>query len=264
MFGSKALLDILDFDSWKSKEKKELLEILKQVPEDVMVVVRSEKPVKGFRSETHDLPKPWEREKWLEYVVEKFEEKGLKISKEVAEYFLSMVGEDEYAIESEAEKLSLYSDGEVKIEDIEEVVHRSTHAAVDEFCFALSERRYEEAKKMLRDVLEGTDLLIVLASLAKHFEDLLKVRVKVPEKERYIWPDVSKYSKELGIAVPKLARFLGFKFKGWKNEPFNHVKEYSKDEITAILKKLFSLDRMAKISENPIVHLQSFIDSLQG
>ena len=264
MFGSRVVIDILDFDSWKAKEKKELLEILKRVPEDIYVVIRSEKGIKGLKSESFPLPKPWERDKWMELIKKKFERKGLKISREVLEYFLDVVGTDEYRIETEVEKLSLYSEGEVTAKDIDEVVYRSAHTGVDELCFAVSERRVDDAHRMLPDVLKSVDLLVLTASLAKHFEDLFRLRVVVKVKENYIWPDVAKYSKDLGMPVPKVARFLGFKFKGWKNEPFNHIVEYSIEAIADILKRLFLLDRSVKMSESPLAHLHDFIESFRG
>ena len=264
MFGARVVIDVLDFESWKSKEKKELLEVIKEVPEDVYIVIRSKRGVKGFKSEDFPLPKPWERDKWMELVRKKFEEKGLEVPSEVLEYFMDVVGTDEYRIEMEVEKLSLYSDGKVIAKDVDEIVYKSSHTSVDEFCFAVSEKRIDEAHKMLSSVLKSTDIVVLTASLARHFEDLFRLRATVKVKENYIWPDVSKYSKEIGISVPKVARFLGFKFKGWKNEPFNHIIEYSMKDLSSILKRLFLLDRSVKMSENPIVHIHDFIESFRG
>ena len=263
MFSQKVVLDILDFDSWKSKEKKEILSVAKSIPDEVFLVVRSKKSVKGLDSENFPLPKPWEKEKWIELVKEKFSVFSLSISDEAAEYFLDLVGTDEYRIESEIEKLSLYCSKEVSIDDINEVTYRSTHAAIDDLCFSISERRYDEAHKILSDVLTASDPVMVVASIAKHFEDLFKLKLTAKEKDRYSWPDVSKYSKELKIALPKAARLLGFKFKGWKNAPFNHIKNYSKEEIADILKKIYVLDRSVKSEGNPKVHIHSFIESLR-
>ncbi len=263
MFSQKVVLDVLDFDSWKSKEKKELVSIIEAIPEEVFLIIRSKKSIKGLESEEFPLPKPWEREKWLKLIKEKFSSFGLKVSDETAEYFLDLVGTDEYRIESEIEKLSLYCSEEVSIDDINEVTYRSTHAAVDDLCFSISERRYDEAHRILPDVLVVSDPIMVVASIAKHFEDLFKLKVSVKEKEKYSWPDVSKYSKEVKIPLPKVARFLGFKFKGWKNTPFNHIKNYSKEELADTLKKIYILDRSVKSDGNPQVHIHSFIESLR-
>ena len=263
MFSQKVVLDVLDFDSWKSKEKKELISIIESVPEEVFLIIRSKKSIKGLESEEFPLPKPWEREKWLKLIKEKFSSFGLKVSDETAEYFLDLVGTDEYRIESEIEKLSLYCSEEVSIDDINEVTYRSTHAAVDDLCFSISERRYDEAHKILPDVLVVSDPVMVVASIAKHFEDLFKLKISVKEKEKYSWPDVSRYSKDVKIPLPKVARFLGFKFKGWKNIPFNHIKNYSKEELADILKKIYILDRSVKSDGNPQAHIHSFIESLR-
>ncbi len=263
MFSQRVVLDILDFDSWKSKEKKELTSMAKSIPDEVFLIIRSKKSVKGLESEEFPLPKPWERDKWLKLVREKFSSFGLKISDETAEYFLDLVGTDEYRIESEIGKLSLYCLKEVGIDDINEITYRSTHAAVDDLCFSISERNYDEAHKILPDVLTISDPVMVVASIAKHFEDLFRLKLVAEEKEKYSWPDVSKYSKELKVPLPKAARFLGFKFKGWKNTPFNHVKNYSKEELADILKKVYVLDRSVKSEGNPKAHIHSFIESLR-
>ncbi len=263
MFSKRVVLDILDFDSWKSKEKKELISMVKSMPNEVFLIIRSKKPMKGIESEEFPLPKPWERDKWLKIVREKFVSSGLKISDETAEYFLDLVGTDEYRIESEIEKLSLYCSEEVSIDDVNEITYRSTHAAIDDLCFSISERKYDEAHKVLSDVLMVSDPVMVVASIAKHFEDLFRLKLMAKEKEKYSWPDVSKYSKDLKIPLPKAARLLGFKFKGWKNAPFNHLKNYSKEELADILKKIYVLDRSVKSEGNPKAHIHSFIDSLR-
>ncbi len=264
MFSQKVVLDILDFDSWKSKDKKELLSELKHVPDDIFVIIRSKKAIKGLNAENFPLPKPWEREKWLDIVKRNFEEKGLRISEETANYFLDVVGQDEYRIESEVKKLALYCREEVKIEDINEVTYRSTHAAIDDLCFAISEGRVGEAHRILPDVLRSTETAMLVASIARHFEDLFKLKLVAKLKEKYSWPDVSRYSKELGIPLPKVARFLGFKFKGWRNKPFNHLSVYSKEDLVSILKRIYTLDRVVKSGESPEVHLHSFIESFRG
>ena len=263
MFSQRVVLDVLDFDSWKSKEKKELVSIAKSIPEEVFLIIRSKKSVKGLKGEEFPLPKPWEREKWLEIIKEKFLSFNLSISGEAVEYFLDLVGTDEYRIESEVEKLSLYCSKEVSIDDINEITYRSVHAAVDDLCFSISERRYDESHKILPDVLTVSDPVMVVASIAKHFEDLFRLKLVVKEKDKYSWPDVSKYSKELKIPLPRVARFLGFKFKGWKNSPFNHIKNYSKEELADMLKKIYVLDRSVKSGGNPKVHIHNFIESIR-
>ena len=43
IFSGKTVVDIIDFDSWKSQEQKRLLELIKSVPEDVHIFVRSQR-----------------------------------------------------------------------------------------------------------------------------------------------------------------------------------------------------------------------------
>ncbi len=263
MFGTKNVVDIIDLDSWKAKEKKELRSLLSSVPEDVLIIIRTKKAIKGFKAEKYELPKPWERDKWISFIEEKLKEKGLKASKEVIEFFLDSVGNDEFRIETELEKLSLYTQGEITAEDIEKVAYKSTIPAIDELTFAMSEKRFDQAHKLVEEVLKGAEVIVVSASVAKHFIDLLRIKVHVKEKDKYSWPDVSNYSRALSIPIPKMARFLGFKFKGWKNIPFNHVKAYSKEWLSEIAKRLFSLDRAIKMTEKPEVALHDFIEFLK-
>ncbi len=261
MFGSKTVVDILDYDQWKAKEKKELEGIIKSVPNDVYLIIRAKKGIKGAAEEKFDLPKPWEREKWIKFLKGKFEEKGIKSSDEVIEMFFDLVGDDEFRIENEIGKLSLYVQGnEVTAEDVQEVVFKSTVPGLDELCFSISERNPETAHLLLKEISKSAESYMISATIARHFIDLFRIKLHVREKDKYNWPDVSRYSKELSIAVPKMARFLGFKFKGWKNVPFNHVKEYSMEELSTIIKKLYVMDRNVKMSEIPLIAIHDFID----
>ncbi len=265
MFGERQIIDIVDYDSWKAKEKKELEKLLKNISDDVLVVIRSTKVVKGFKAEKHELPKPWERDKWISYLKSKFEEKGLKPNKEVLELFLDFTGMDEYRIENEIEKIRLYVEKEmVTADDIEKVVYRSTTPAIDELLFFISEKRYEDAHKLVSEVLKHHDKIVVTASLVKHFIELFRVKATVPVKDFYRWPDVSNYSKNLNIPVPKIARFLGFKFSGWKNVPYNHIKNYSIEELANIIKKLYLLDRAVKMGESPEGAFHEFIEYVRS
>ena len=261
MFGSRIVIDVLDYDQWKAKEKKELEKIIKSVPNDVYLIIRAKKGIKGVEEEKYDLPKPWEREKWIKFLRSKFEAKGLRASDEVIEMFLDLVGNDEFRIENELRKISLYIEGnEVTAEDIQNVVFKSTVPGLDELCFSISERKPEVAHSLLNEISKSAESYIINASIIRHFVDLFRMKLYVKDKDKYSWPDVSKYSKELSIAVPKMARFLGFKFKGWKNIPFNHVKEYSMEELSMIIKRLYLMDRNVKMSEIPLISIHDFID----
>ncbi len=264
MFTQKKIVDVVDFDDWKSKEKKTFIEILKEVPEDVYVVLRCSKPIKGFENETHSLPKPWERGKWLRVIESYFEKMGLKGDDEVLEYFLDVVGTDEHRIKSEVEKLSLYTSGEVRTSDIDEVVYRYERSTLDELCFSLSEMRYEDAHRIVDEVLKTFNPILVVGSVAKHFVDLFRLKATVKEKERYIWPDVSKASKELSIPIPKVARFMGFAFKGWKFKTVNHILMYDLETLSDILKRIYTIDRYVKGGMDPRTVLHEFVEILRG
>ena len=260
MFSRKRIVDVLDFDSWKAKERRSLLSNLDSVPEDVLLVIRASKSIKGLKSEVFSLPKAWERDKWRELVGKEFEKRGLKASDEVLEYFLDVVGPDEYRVRSEVEKLSLYKTGEISPADIDEVVHAYEHSSIDDLCFSISEMRYEDAHGMVNEILRNFNPVLVVGSISKHFVDLYRLRSVAKVKERYIWPDVSKLSKELSIPLPKVARFLGFSFKGWRFKPVNHMKIYDLKSLSSILKRLYILDRDFKGGADPRISLHEFLE----
>jgi len=260
MFGNKTVVDVLDYDQWKAKEKKELEKMIKSIPEDIYLIIRAKKGIKGIDEEKFELPKPWKRDKWIKYLKNKFEDRGLKASDEIVEMFFDLVGDDEFRIENEIEKLSLYIEGsEVTAEDIQEVTFKYTVPGLDELCFSISEKNARTAHSLLKEISKSTEAYIISAMIIKHFIDLFRIKLHVKEKDKYNWPDISRYSKELSIAVPKTARFLGFKFKGWKNIPFNHVKKYSIEELSTIIKRLYLMDRSVKMSEVSLIAIHDFI-----
>lgn len=66
LFFTDVLLDITDFDDWKKDDQKKLLELAEKAKIDV--IVRTEESVKAKDILVLALPKPWEHEKWTDYV----------------------------------------------------------------------------------------------------------------------------------------------------------------------------------------------------
>ena len=263
MFGRKILIDVVDLDSWKSKERKDLLKILEKVPDDVLIVLRSKKELKGFKSERFPLPKPWERDRWKDFARTIFKRYSLSISDDVLEYFLDMVGFDEYRIKSEVEKLSLFCEKDVGISDVDEVVHKGAELSVDELAFAISEMRFEDAHGMVPEILRNAEPILLVAVLSKHFIDLYRMKAKLETREKYSWPYISKASQELSIPSSKMARFLGFSFKGSKRKSINHMLVYDLETLERILKHLYTLDRLVKSSEEVEFHVHDFIENVR-
>ncbi|OQX59352.1 MAG: hypothetical protein B5M49_00080, partial [Thermotoga sp. 4484_232] len=183
-----------------------LLGMLKEVPETVHVFIRSTRGIKGYQSISFDLPKPWEREKWIDYVKKAFKKKGLNIEDDAAELFFSMVGSDEGRIEKEIEKLMNYCEsGVVTSDDVKKVVYFYEHPPLDELSFSISEGRVDNAHRVLDELLKISEPIVISSVLANHFLDLFKIVMTVPKKEKYIWPEISNISKSLKIPVPKVA-----------------------------------------------------------
>ncbi|PLV58770.1 DNA polymerase III subunit delta [Thermotoga sp. KOL6] len=261
IFSGKTVIDIVDFDSWKAQDQKRFLELVKNVPPDVYIFVRSQKTKE--KGVTLDLPKPWETDKWLEWIERRFRENGLKITKDALQLFFSKVGTNDLLVEREIEKLKAYSDtGEVTAEDVEEVVFTYQTPGYDEFCFAVSEGKRKLAHALLSQLWKTTEPVVIAAALVNHFLDLFKLVVLVTRKRYYTWPDISKISKELNIPVPRVARFLGFSFKTWKFKVINHLLYYDIDKLKEILRKLYDLDRTVKSEEDPKPFFHEFIEEV--
>ena len=265
IFQNTIVLDVIDFDSWKSHEKKFLLDMLKkEVPNTVYVFIRSNKGLKGYQSISFELPKPWEKENWIDYVKKAFRKKGLIIENDAAELFFSMVGSDEGRIEREVEKLMNYCENAVvTVDDVKKVVYFYEHPLIDDLSFYISEGKIEQAHETLDKLLKVYDPIVIVSVLANHFLDLFKIVMSVPKKEIYIWPEISNISKSLKIPVPKVARFLGFKFKGWDFEVLNHAKFYSPEILSKILKDLYKLDRSIKGDDDPRLAIHEFMEKVR-
>ena len=261
IFSGKRVIDILDFDSWKVQEKNQFLELIKSVPEDVHIFVRTQKAVgKGIALE---LPKPWESEKWIEYIEKRFRDHGLVVEKDAVQLFYSKVGQNDALIEREIEKLKSYTQtGKVTVQDVEEVVYSYHTPGFDELCFAISEGKRRYAHALLNRFWKTSDPVAIVSALANHFVELYKVVSLVPKKKVYGWTDVSNFSKQLGIAIPRLARFLGFAFKSWNFTVVNHLLYYDSEKVKAILRRLWELDRAVKGEEDPKPFIHEFVEEV--
>lgn len=261
IFSNKTIIDIVNFDEWKAQEQKRLVELLKNVPEDVHIFIRSQKT--GGKGVALELPKPWETDKWLEWIEKRFRENGLLIDKDALQLFFSKVGTNDLIIEREIEKLKAYSeDKKITVEDVEEVVFTYQTPGYDDFCFAVSEGKRKIAHSLLSQLWKTTEPVVIATVLANHFLDLFKILVLVTKKRYYTWPDVSRVSKELGIPVPRVARFLGFSFKTWKFKVMNHLLYYDVKKVRKILRDLYDLDRAVKSEEDPKPFFHEFIEEV--
>ncbi|MGC8955849.1 MAG: DNA polymerase III subunit delta [Fervidobacterium sp.] len=270
LFSKIKVYDLLDFDEWNKSEKEEFYKL--DFPgENIIVFVRTEKVSKDIKAtpgkvviENFEKPKEWEEEKWVQFITENAKFLDLELSEKVSSFIFQLVGTDEYAIITELEKLKIYSLSKPTIKDVEEVTYKRTISKLDEFCYAVSEKRKEEAKNMISEICTEYESVIVSYSLSKHFIELFNIFAIAPKKTSYIWPEITEISKKTGIPTPRVAKFLGFKFKGTSYPAINHLITYSVQELKNIIEQLYYIDRQIKLGAEPKIVFSNFIESISG
>ncbi|MDK2886112.1 MAG: polymerase subunit delta [Thermosipho sp. (in: thermotogales)] len=256
LFAPESVIDLVDFDNWKSSERKQILSL--EIPENITVFVRTEKQLsKKIKSQSFTVPNPWEKFKWLDYIKNLLENHSIKYEENVPEYLFDVVGPNELALYNEIKKLKILN-MRLTVNGIKDYVHKYAVSKLDEFCFMISERN-KQVFSMLKDILNDYEPVLIIGALSKHFISLFNLTLNVPYKEKFNWVEISKISKELGINTSKVARFLGFKFKGQDFMPLNHLKVYTPDFLKEIIKKIFTIDRAIKLGGILEVEIIDFI-----
>jgi DNA polymerase-3 subunit delta len=270
LFASGKIYDLVDFDEWSKAEKNEFF-ALDLSANWLTVFVRTQKvgkEVSKLEGKTDILkfekPNEWEEEKWLNFIISVAKKMGVMCDHSIAQAIFKLTGPDEYALLTELEKLYIYSGTNPRHSDIEEIVYKRTISKLDELCFAISEKRYTLARELVKEITEEYEPVIISYTLGKHFIDLFNILVYVPRKNNYNWTDISKTSKELGIPSPKVARFLGFKFKDSKNTPINHALIYEPKDVRNIIEYLYKFDRRVKLSDDIKLLINTLIVFLEN
>lgn len=269
LFSTKKVYDLIDFDEWTKAEKEEFTKI-DFSNESVVVFVRTEKVGKDIKESqyvsilTFEKPKEWEEDKWIDFIMENSKFMGVNLTHEAAAELFRLIGTDELALLSEIEKLSVYSSSTPSLDDIDSVVYKRTVSKIDEFTFALSEKQLSKARKLVNEICDEYEPVVIVYSLSKHFIDLLQVLAFAPRKPYYTWPDIADISKKTGLPTPKVARFVGFKFKDSKYTPVNHIEQYSVSKLRRILETLYFIDREIKLGGDLRILLLDFINKIEN
>ncbi|WGS64094.1 DNA polymerase III subunit delta [Marinitoga aeolica] len=270
LFGDKKILIIKDFDKFNKKEQDEILMLLKDIYSDSiekLIIMSSTKIKSKFDKEIECvLPKPWEEEKWMNYVKEIAQFFNKEINEDAIHYILEIYGKDDNYLFEEIKKISIYSDGKIKKKDIKEIGFLHVNVDFEEFSYLLSSKRKEEVIEMAKSFLSLPDfnIIFLLGYLFKYFFDLYRVIINVETKKKFSWPEVQKISQLTNVSKMRVKKFLGVKFKNEKNFYANHSILYTKKEIMDIIIKLEEYDRMAKTGEKKDLILLNLIQDICG
>lgn len=258
-FFDSVVLDVVDFDDWKKDEQKKLLQLAESSP--ITVVVRTQESVKSKNVAVLSLPKPWEQEKWLAYIVERLKKQGVSATQRVVEMIFERVGPNDELLEREIEKLACVSK-QLNEDLVQELLVSHAKTDLEEFCFMVSMKRFKEAHSALASILNYTEPVLVSSAIAKHFLDLYRLVLFAEKRESYSWPTIKQLAENLNLGLGKTAKFLGFSFKGG-DRILNHVAIYSVEKLERILERLYWLDLAVKSSSTPKLVLHSFLNDLK-
>ena len=178
------------------------------------------------------------------YLSELVSEYKIKISREVSDYFLSVVGTDIYNIKNEILKLSLYANGrEITYKDIDLLVTPNVLYAVYEFTNAVLDNDYSKIvsmyQKFLSDGLTG-DYLIV--SLANAFRQSL----------------IIKLMHEDGKSNLSIANEIGKK-EFYVKKMLERLYKYTIDDLKRYIIRLAEIDRNYKSGDALMDELEFFL-----
>ncbi len=253
-----SLIDIVDFDNWKKADRETFLEEAGQNIH-LKIIVRTLQPIKGVETVVFELPKQWQDEEWIKYTKERLAKYNLRADEKAVRKFLKLTGHNDLLIEREIEKLRNVAES-VDEQLVEKIVFDYSKAQIDEFCFATSGLNPQLAFESIEGCLREYEPILVCSALVKHFIDLYKVIVLVPRKTKYSWPDVKNFSNNLSMPIPKIARFLGFEFKGQSGKVINHMEIYTFEKVEEILLRLQTLDMEIKSSTRSLLSFEIFLD----
>jgi len=256
LFSQNFLIDVVDFDDWKKDDQKQLIENIENTTKPV--VLRSLKAIKGFESLDFSLPKPWERERWIEYIGKRLDAHSISFENCAAEEIFQMVGPDDLLIEREIEKLACIGE-KVTLDLVKEIVFNHSRVQIDELCFAISSADKSSAHRILSKILAHAEPVLILNSLIRHFIDLYKIVVFAEKRSSYSWVYIKDLSQRLDVPVVRAAKMMGFVFKG-QPPTVNHLQLYDVEKVESILSQLQLLDKELKSSENKTIPIHLFID----
>ncbi|SHE28492.1 DNA polymerase III, delta subunit [Marinitoga hydrogenitolerans DSM 16785] len=268
LFGDKKILIIKDFDKFNKKEQNEISKIIKEFYSDSiekLIILSNTKVKSDFNKQIEcNLPKPWEEKKWKDYVKEIASFFNSEIQDDAIQYILEMYGNNDNYLFEEIRKMSIYSNGFIKKEDVKEIGFSYVNIDFEKFSYLLSSKRKEEVLEVAKNLLSSQDfnIIFLLGYLFKYFFDLYRVIISVEQKKKFSWPEVQKISQVTNVSKMRVKKFLGVKFKNEKDFYANHTLFYSKKDIMNIIIKLEEYDKMAKSGEKTDLILMNLIQNI--
>jgi DNA polymerase III subunit delta len=224
-------------------EEKKIITALKKKPADTLVLFIEEKEPKGELKkffEKNDaikkFIKPSEKD-ILAFINKRVTEEGSIISPLAAERLASFVGADYWQLAEEIKKLSLYKKGEPNNEDIQTadvdlLVKSNFEANIFELIDAISTKNQRRAAKLISQFLDsGENEIYIFSMIAKQFRNIAMAKFDNTTSEK-------EFASQAGIH-PYVAK-----------KSIIQAKNFDKNELMAIYRKLISTDLKLKSGQN--------------
>ncbi len=183
-----------------------------------------------FSQEFFKLP-DYKLSSWIQ---DKFSEKGKNINKNLANFLLSLSGNNLWILKSEIDKIDNYNqDKDISEESIKELASYSLNDNIFLLSEKLANQKKIEAVKLLEEQLElGISPHYLLTMIIRQYRILLQIKSALEEK----------------VSINNLAKYLSlhpFVIK----KSINSVNLYSLKDLKLIYQKLLQLDRSIKTSK---------------
>ncbi|MDK2950666.1 MAG: polymerase subunit delta [Kosmotogales bacterium] len=242
MFGTNNIFIARDFSEYKESEKKSLLKLIKE-NNHLKYYIEGNIKIKNAEYIRFERPKPWENNKWIEYILKIASSIGLKTNKKVADLFYESFLTNDYLIYNELKKLKIL-DKEIDTDDFLKYVNHPKNDEISELTMKLVAQNEDIDIKEFSDI----EISYLINYISKFFFDLLKIHENKKNLNFSSWQDVKFISDRINLKPKRVADIVGYSFSS-KEKKINYIQKYDYKKVKEILNLLQECDYLYKNGE---------------
>lgn len=251
MMASRRIVVVREFEKIKEDEQGVVFGYLKRPSPTTTLVFQAAAPdkrrkitaelVKNCTVVTFDLLDEGRASRWVK---DRLKQSGSNIDPDAMRLLMNLAGTGLIRLSNEIEKLAAYSDGgAISATTVQQLVARSSEHSSWEIWDAINGRDRKRALKLMERLLNDTDALPILGSLASLYRRLL----------------TGKELLETGASSQEITRATG----QWSQTFLNRLKKTPRAEFIHGLKRIAEVDNAIKNSEGtPRLQMQYLIAEL--
>jgi DNA polymerase III subunit delta len=251
MMSSRRIVVVREFDKIREDEQELVLAYLKNPAPTTTMVFQAVSPdkrrkltaalMKTCTVVTFDLLDESRASRWAE---ERLKQRGCSIEPGALRLLIGLVGTGLTRLANELEKLAAYADGgAINSETVQELVPRASEHTSWELWDAINARDRKRALKLMERLLDDSDALPILGSLASLYRRLL----------------TGKELVEGGASSQEITKATG----QWSQTFLNRLRRASRAEIVHGLRRIAEVDNAIKNSEGtPRLQMQYLVAEL--